>query len=203
MQCDQIIPLFPFPVFCSKGISLRRVPQMSWLLCLLEDWSICCAKKPCGFKGTWLRNSLLTIPVSVRGQNWLWPGNIRENVSLVRRPAGIKIENKKPVLWFPSRRILTEQAGARDREAEGWNHPSENWLLTRLMWFLLHFWSAPHPPQRFKSCAGLCIKYVSDHLKLRWAEAEECGSAWPCSQAFASHGGGGGRLSLWFRPFAP
>lgn len=45
MQCDQIIPLFPFPVFCSEGISLRRVPQMSWLPFPLEDRSICCAKK--------------------------------------------------------------------------------------------------------------------------------------------------------------
>lgn len=65
---------------------------MSWLLLLLEHWSIRCTN-PCGFKGTWLRNFLSSIPVIMYGQFTIaWKH--QENVSFVRHPTRIKIENK-------------------------------------------------------------------------------------------------------------
>lgn len=63
---------------------------MSWLLFPLEDWFICCMNPP-GFEGTWLWNSLSSIPVIMYGQlTWTWKP--LENIPLVHYPTCIKID---------------------------------------------------------------------------------------------------------------
>lgn len=96
-------PGFPAPSVLVEGISLCWSHRClgSWFL--LKHWSICCMN-PCGFKGTWLRNLLSSVPVIMYGQfTVVWKH--WENVSLAQHPTCIKI---KGMLWFPLRVILTE-----------------------------------------------------------------------------------------------
>lgn len=86
-------PGFPIPSVLVEGISLRESHR-----CLgsRSSWKTdpYVARNPVDLKE--LGFGIHSAPFqSLCMANSLWPGNIRENVALVRRPARIKIENKR------------------------------------------------------------------------------------------------------------
>lgn len=167
-------PGFPIPSVLVEGISLRESHR-----CLgsRSSWKTdpYVARNPVDLKE--LGFGIHSAPFqSLCMANSLWPGNIRENVALVRRPARIKIENKRRCYDFLHAGYL-QNSGPWMRDHRPADEIIHQETRCWQVWCgLIHFWTpppSPLPPSSPLRAQG--VQNASDHLKLRWAGAEECG----------------------------